>query len=78
MSAWTEIVCADITPEWLAMCNRALAEVQAEQRRKDAAKIRRHFGIGDSPVKAHCDPDCDFCRGVSSAADLIDPESEAT
>lgn len=41
MSAWAEIVCADITPEWLAMCNRALAETQTEQRRKDAAKMRK-------------------------------------
>ncbi|WP_030777287.1 hypothetical protein [Streptomyces sp. NRRL S-920] len=41
MSAWAEIVCADSSPEWLATCNKGLAEIQTEQRRKDAAKIRK-------------------------------------
>jgi hypothetical protein len=40
VSAWAEIVYADNSEEWTAMCARALAEVQAEQQRKDAAKIR--------------------------------------
>jgi hypothetical protein len=39
-----------------------------------AEQQRNHFGIGDTPVKAHCDRGCGFCRGVSSAADHIDPE----
>lgn len=44
MSAWAEIFYVDITEEWRAMCARALAEVQAEQQRKDAAKIRAFDG----------------------------------
>jgi hypothetical protein len=40
VSAWAEIVYADSSDEWRAMCSRALAEVQDGQRRKDAAKIR--------------------------------------
>jgi len=39
-----------------------------------AEKQRNHFGVGNAPVRAHCDPDCDFCQGVTSAADHIDPE----
>lgn len=39
-----------------------------------AQEQRRHFGVGDTPVRAHCDPDCDFCQGVTSAADFADPE----
>lgn len=40
-----------------------------------AEQQRNHFGVGSAPtVHAHCDPDCDFCQGVTSAADLIDPE----
>lgn len=39
-----------------------------------ADRLRNHFGVGEAPVKAHCDPMCDFCRGVASAADFIDPE----
>lgn len=40
-----------------------------------ADRQRNHFGVGDAPkVRAHCDPDCDFCRGVIETADLIDPE----
>lgn len=41
-----------------------------------AEQQRHHFGIAGAPVRAHCDPDCDFCQGVSSAADLIDPEAQ--
>lgn len=48
----------------------AIAHALAEQQ-------RTHFGVGGAPaVRAHCDPDCDFCQGVSSAADLIDPKAE--
>ncbi|RPK56245.1 hypothetical protein EES43_24695 [Streptomyces sp. ADI96-02] len=39
-----------------------------------ANKQRAHFGVGNAPVKAHCSAGCDFCRGVATAADLIDPE----
>jgi hypothetical protein len=43
-----------------------------------AEQQRNHFGVGDAPVlRAHCDPDCDFCQGVTSAADLIDPERQS-
>ena len=42
-----------------------------------AEEQRNHFGVGDAPaVRAHCDPDCDFCRGVIETADLIDPEKQ--
>lgn len=41
---------------------------------ESAQRLRKHFGVGNVPVKAHCDPLCDFCRGVASAADFIDPE----
>lgn len=40
MSAWAQIVNADGSDEWLELCNKALAEVQAETRRRVAAKIR--------------------------------------
>lgn len=40
-----------------------------------AEQQRNHFGVGNAPrVRAHCDPDCDFCQGVTRAADHIDPE----
>lgn len=38
-----------------------------------AERQRHHFGVDTAPVKAHCDSDCDFCRGVSAAASFIDP-----
>jgi ABC-type microcin C transport system duplicated ATPase subunit YejF len=41
-----------------------------------AERQRHHFGIAGAPIRAHCDPDCDFCQGVTSAADLIDPETQ--
>jgi hypothetical protein len=41
-----------------------------------AEQQRRHFGVGDAPVRAHCDPDCDFCQGVTSAANHIDPKAQ--
>ncbi len=41
-----------------------------------ADRQRNHFGVGNAPtVRAHCDPDCDFCIGVTSAANLIDPDT---
>lgn len=39
-----------------------------------AMQQRLHFGVGGAPIPAHCNPRCDFCRGVSEAANLIDPE----
>ncbi|NUU21065.1 MAG: hypothetical protein HOV68_06045 [Streptomycetaceae bacterium] len=42
-----------------------------------AGQQRKHFGVGDAPVRAHCDPDCDFCRGVIEAAAFIDPEAQS-
>lgn len=59
------------TPE---QAKHAAKEVLGQHAHELAEQQRRHFGIGDAPVKAHCDPDCDFCQGVSNAADLIDPE----
>ncbi|MFF4552698.1 hypothetical protein [Streptomyces sp. NPDC001422] len=44
--------------------------------RELAERQRHHFGVGDAPVRAHCDPDCDFCRGVTDAAALIDPQAQ--
>jgi hypothetical protein len=41
-----------------------------------AVQQRLHFGVGGAPIPAHCDPDCDFCRGVIEAADLIDPKEQ--
>lgn len=41
-----------------------------------AEQQRHHFGVRGAPIRAHCDPDCDFCQGVTSAADLIDPEEQ--
>ncbi|MEV7814269.1 hypothetical protein AB0P05_26620 [Streptomyces flaveolus] len=40
MSAWAQIVNSDGSDEWLELCNKALTEVQAETRRKMAAKLR--------------------------------------
>lgn len=40
-----------------------------------AEQQRHYFGVRGAPVRAHCDPDCDYCQGVTSAADLIDPET---
>ncbi|MFE1089567.1 hypothetical protein ACFW5K_19975 [Streptomyces albidoflavus] len=40
MSAWVQVVDADGSDEWLELCNAALLEVQREQSRRNAAKIR--------------------------------------
>jgi hypothetical protein len=53
-----------VTPEQLV---DAYAHQLAEQQ-------RTHFGVAGAPIPAHCDPRCDYCRGVAAAADLIDPE----
>lgn len=52
-----------VTPEQLV---DAYAHELAEQ-------IRHHYGVGGAPISAHCNPDCDFCQGVTAAANLIDP-----
>ncbi|CAL9664491.1 hypothetical protein SUDANB1_07140 [Streptomyces sp. enrichment culture] len=59
------------TPEQAEHAARTVLRDHAHQL---AELQRHHFGIGNAPVRAHCDPDCDFCQGVTSAADLIDPE----
>lgn len=59
------------TPEQAEHAARTVLRDHAHQL---AEQQRRHFGVGNAPVRAHCDPDCDFCQGVTSAADLIDPE----
>jgi hypothetical protein len=61
------------TPE---QAEHAAKEILRQHARYLAEQQRNHFGIGDAPVRAHCDPDCDFCQGVTSAADLIDPEKQ--
>jgi hypothetical protein len=57
-----------------AEAERLLQQVKDRHAHQLAEQQRDHFGIGDAPVRAHCDPDCDFCQGVTSAADHIDPE----
>lgn len=57
-----------------AQAEHAAKEVLRQHASYLARQQREHFGVGDTPVKAHCDPDCDFCRGVIEAADVIDPD----
>jgi hypothetical protein len=40
MSAWAQLVNSDGSDEWLELCNKALAEVQSETSRRNAAKIQ--------------------------------------
>ncbi|MFF1417609.1 hypothetical protein [Streptomyces sp. NPDC058280] len=40
MSAWTQLVNADGSDEWLTLCSRALEEVQRETSRRTAARIQ--------------------------------------
>jgi hypothetical protein len=58
--------------------SHAFADLVLDQHAHQLAEEQRsHFGVGDAPaVRAHCDPDCGFCQGVTSAADLIDPEAK--
>jgi hypothetical protein len=60
------------TPEQAEHAARTVLDQHAHEL---AEQQRHHFGVGNVPVRAHCDPDCDFCRGVIEAADLIDPEA---
>jgi hypothetical protein len=62
------------TPE---KAEHAATEILRQHAHYLAEQQRNHFGIGDAPVRAHCDPDCDFCQGVTSAADHIDPEVQS-
>lgn len=70
MSAWAEIVFADSSDEWVAKCVRALAEIQTEQQRRDAAKIRK--------LKADVGPAAHTTEAVREilewAAQDVDPE----
>ncbi|MFB7707945.1 hypothetical protein [Streptomyces sp. NPDC056105] len=59
------------TPE---QAQHAATEVMRQHAHELAEQQRLHFGVGGAPVPAHCDPRCDFCRGVTAAANLIDPE----
>ena len=61
------------TPEQADHAARSVLEQHAHEL---AEQQRTHFGVGDAPVRAHCDPDCDFCRGVIEAADFIDPKAQ--
>lgn len=56
--------------------DHAAREVLNQHAHELAEQQRNHFGVGDAPVRAHCDPDCDFCRGVIEAANHIDPEAQ--
>ncbi|KOG77892.1 hypothetical protein ACZ90_15410 [Streptomyces albus subsp. albus] len=60
------------TPE---QAEHAAKTVLNQHARYLANRQRTHFGVGSAPVSAHCAEGCDFCRGVASAADLIDPEA---
>lgn len=62
MSAWAELVNADLSDQHLDLCSRALVEIQREMARKLAEKIR---------AEVHRE---DF--GTLDAADLIDPDKE--
>jgi hypothetical protein len=59
------------TPEQAAHAARTVLRDHAHQL---AERQRTHFGVPGAPTPAHCDPRCDYCRGVTAAADLIDPE----
>ena len=72
MSAWIEIVNKDGSDEWLRICNAALTEVQAEQSRRNAKKIR-DFSWESGCISGCCDDE----RGAEKAADLIDPDEES-
>jgi hypothetical protein len=54
---------------------RLLQQIKDRHAHELAERQRTHFGVGDAPVRAHCDPDCDFCRGVIEAAALIEPQA---
>lgn len=70
MSAWNEIVNADGSDEWLELCARALAEIQAETSRRNARKIR-----AEAPEHYMCDSGFgDEACTYEDVADLIDPE----
>ncbi|WP_420032286.1 hypothetical protein ACN2WE_05335 [Streptomyces sp. cg28] len=57
-----------------AQAEHAAREVLRQHAHELAERQRLHFGVGGAPIPAHCDPRCDFCRGVTAAADHIDPE----
>jgi hypothetical protein len=60
------------TPEQAEHAARTVLDQHAHQL---AEQQRHHFGVGNTPkIRAHCDPDCDYCRGVTDAANHIDPE----
>jgi hypothetical protein len=59
------------TPE---QAEHAAREVLRQHAHELAGQQRAYFGVGGVPRRAHCDPNCDFCRGVTEAANLIDPE----
>ena len=64
------VIDAGLSPHWANRQIDNFAHQLAEQQ-------RNHFGVGSAPsVRAHCDPDRDFCQGVTSAADVIDPEKQ--
>lgn len=71
---WADIVCADGSDEWLALCNRALKEVQDEQSRKNAKEIREHIGPSEYPGETQRVKDL-VAFGLAMA-DLIDPNKE--
>lgn len=57
-----------------AQAEHAAREVMRMHAHELAQQQRFHFGVAGAPIPAHCEPRCDFCRGVIAAADHIDPE----
>lgn len=67
VTAWMELVNTEGSDEHLALCNRALVEVQEETRRRAAALIRsQHAAVYDDAGQR-------TAEGLLRAADLIDP-----
>lgn len=56
---------------------RILAEKFDAYAHELAEQIRHHYGVGGAPIRAHCNPDCEYCLAAARAADLIDPEAKS-
>jgi hypothetical protein len=71
MSAWAELVNWEGSDEFLSLCNEALKEIQTETSRRNARKIRAAADTGDTNWDA-----VTWTRGMTHAANLIDPQKE--
>jgi hypothetical protein len=68
VSAWARLVQWDGSAEFLELCNAALAEVQRETSRRNAAQIRADVDAGEFCVSQ--------VDGARDAANRIDPDRE--